>query len=269
MKKLFIGAAMMLSFVGFSQSKYFSFSAGYGLGFPGERSFEVDLDTNGEGTYSYKNRNMGGGVNATLSYGMQIGENLALDLALVYQNNLTSVITDQDYWPYGGKTTVSQSYSNSSFRFAPSLRFEAGKRNSVKPFVKVGPQIMMISSTYTYERKSDYDSFLSEEKYGLSFSVGALTSLGVEVEIAHNLMLFSSLDASLGYFSPSKSEIVTYEIRGEDRLDELSVYQKETLYVKERAIVNEQPEENKPRKNLKNKTDYSSIGLNVGVRFLL
>lgn len=92
MKKLFLYALLGVSCSAFSQSNYFSISVGYGLGIPGNQDFERDMDTNYEGTVRAKSISLGGGINANISYGIALSENLHLDLGLGYQNNLGSTI---------------------------------------------------------------------------------------------------------------------------------------------------------------------------------
>lgn len=275
MKKLFMSTLMLTSFVGFSQSNYFSVSVGYGLGVPGESAEEYETDTSYSGSASVKNLNMGGGINVAISYGVSLTDNLSLDLAIGYQNNLGSTFEDRRYDGQAGQGGIiwieevsTTTLNTSSFRFAPSLRFAAGD-GSIRPFAKVGPQIILAGLKRKSEVKSGSGSMLVEEKYSASVSIGALAAVGVEFEIADDLMFFAALNASLGYYAPNRSEIVTYEVNGQDILDQLDTRAKETKYEKEREFNTGQSDPDEPITRSKMRSDYSSIGLNFGLRFLL
>lgn len=276
MKKLFLYALLGVSCSVFSQSNYFSISVGYGLGIPGNQDFERDMDTNYEGTVRAKSISLGGGINANISYGIALSENLHLDLGLGYQNNLGSTIESTGYdMVYDGgsnyswqKYTSTDTYSSWSLRFTPSLRFQ-GDCEKFVPFAKIGPQLIMASMTNKYEEKGEY-SFMAEEKYGMSLSVGAAAALGVEIEVADNLMIFASVNANLGFYSPTSSKLVAYKVDGVDMLDQLEVADKETVYEKETDTEdwsNSDPDE--PSTALRMRADYSSVGLNFGVRLIL
>lgn len=275
MEKLCILAFVLMSSIGFSQN-YFTVSVGYGLGLPGESAQEYNLDTNYEGTARVKNLNLGGGINATVSYGIDINENLALDLELGYQNNLGASTESMSYDLQVGPgfTTIwveevtTNTIKTSSFRFAPSLRYAAAE-GQVRPFLKVGPQVVLANLKTQDESKSANRSQLIEEKFSTTFSVGAIASAGAELEVSENLLFFASLNASLAYYAPTYSEIVTNEVNGQDMLGQLPTSQIETQYYKELNDVNQPVNQNEPSKRLKTRVDYSSVGLSVGVRVLL
>ena len=275
MKKLFLPVLMLASFASFSQSNYFGVSVGYGFGVPGVSVEEYDTDTSFGGTASVKNLNIGGGINTAISYGILLAENLSLDLAIGYQNNLGSTYEERSYdgqASQGGVIWVEEvrtfTINTSSFRFAPSLRFAAGN-GSIRPFAKVGPQVILASMKTKDEMQSGSASMLTEEKFSISVSVGALAAVGVEFEIADNLMFFATFDASLGYYAPTKSEVVTYEIDGQDMLGQLDTRNKETEYEKERTFGVGQSDPDEPITRSRMRIDYSSLGLSVGIRMLL
>lgn len=269
MKKLFIGAAMAMSFVGLSQSKYFSISAGYGLGFPGNQDYEAEYEQNtaqGVSGYTYrsKNLNVGGGLNVNASYGLPLSQNLHLDLGASYQNNLGSKIEGTEP---GGKTV--DNYDSWSARFTPNLRFQ-GDCEKIVPFGQIGPQLSIASMTQTFERNSTGGSMLRETKYSTNLSVGAFAALGAEMEIADDLWLFATVSANVGYYSPTKSEIVAYEVNGVDMLDQLTVREREQEYEKEVTYLNTSvTNEDEPTKSLRRRVDYSAVSFNVGIRVVL
>lgn len=268
MKKLFIGAAIMLSFVGFSQSKYFSFSAGYGLGFPGNSEYESDYsgDPNGDMviTNRVRNINLGGGLNVNLAYGLPISKNLDLDLGVGYQNNLGSKIEGNDY-----SNEFTDTYNSWSTKFTPSLRFK-GDCDKIVPFAQIGPQLTLASVSQTFARESTiYGSALRETKNAPTLSVGAFAALGAEMEVSENVWFFATLSANLGYYSPRRSEVVVYEENGVDKLDQLTVREREREYEKEVTYTNTPVNDNEPSKSGRTRVDYSAVSVNVGIRVLL
>lgn len=268
MKKLFIGAAIMLSFVGFSQSKYFSFSAGYGLGFPGNSEYESDYsgDPNGDMviTNRVRNINLGGGLNVNLAYGLPISKNLDLDLGVGYQNNLGSKTEGNDY-----SNEFTDTYNSWSTKFIPSLRFR-GDCERIVPFAQIGPQLTLASVSQTFARSSSINgSLLKETKNAATLSVGAFAALGAEMEVSENIWFFATLAANVGYYSARKSEVVAYEENGVDMLDQLTVREREREYEKEVTYSNTPVNDNEPSKSGRTRVDYSAVSVNVGIRVVL
>lgn len=275
MKKLLLAAFLGASLYGYSQDNYFSVSVGYGLGLPGETAVESESDTNFTGTFRTKQVSFGGGINAQISYGIPVSENVHIDLALGYQNNLGSKREDVDYGinfdpnfnPIYEKNTTVTTYKTSSFRLAPTLRFMG--EGEVRPFAQVGPQFILASMKEVMELEAGSNTALSEEKYNMRFSVGATAAVGVEFAMADDLMFFTALNASLGFYSPTKSEVVTMEINGQDMLGQLDTREKETEYVKEIEMGGSGTGQDEPRQDLKSRYDYSAVGLKAGVRLIL
>jgi len=275
MKKLLLTAFLGSALVGYSQDSYFSVSVGYGLGLPGETGFEAQVDTGFGGTFSTKKLNFGGGINAQVSYGVPLSDNVHLDLALGYQNNLGSSLEDQDYIldfdpnfnPIYTKSMTTTTFKTSSFRFAPTVRFMG--EGDVRPFAQIGPQFLLASMTEVTEMEAGTNSSMMEEKYSMNLSVGATAAVGVEFEVADDLMFFAALNASLGFYSPTKSEVVTAEMNGQDVLDQWDTYDIETEYVNEIETGGTPPDPDEPSEGLRGRFDYSAVGMKVGVRLLL
>lgn len=276
MKKLFIGAAMAMSFVGLSQSKYFSISVGYGLGVPGLSTYESTGGGFGQGTDKVKHVNLGGGINASVSYGLSIFNNAHLDLGIGYQNNLGSSIEDTYYNmiinPGGIPAYEEEKYINtiktSSFRFTPSLRFYTGE-GTVRAFVKAGPQFILTNFKIENESQSSGNTSYMETKVSPTFQVGAASALGVEFELSENILLTASIDACLAYVSPNKSEVVVYEENGQNMLPFLTTSEKETEFKKELSDADYYGSPDQPSKELKQRVDFSQVGFNIGVRVIL
>ena len=268
MKKLLIGAAMIMSFAGFSQSRYFSFSAGYGLGFPGNSEYESDYsgDPNGDMviTNRVRNINLGGGLNVNLAYGLPISENLNLDLGLGYQNNFGSETEGSDY-----SNEFTNTYNSWSTKFTPSVRFQ-GDCDKIVPFGQIGPQLMLASVSQTFARKSTINgSALKETKNAPTLSVGAFAALGAEMEVSENVWFFATLSANLGYYSPRRSEVVAYEENGVDMLDQPTVREREREYEKEVTYTNTPVNVDEPSKGARTRVDDSAVSLNLGIRVVL
>ncbi len=275
MRKLFLFAVIGMSSMAFAQNSYFSLSAGYGLGFPGNQGAEADFDPGFNGTTRTKIVNLGGGLNINASYGLPLSQNLHFDIGLGYQNNLgsslKSTMFNQNIGPGGitfEEVTSTDSYNTWGVRLTPSLRFQGDCERFV-PFAQVGPQLNLASMTISSEEKSQTSSLLIEEKYSARLSVGAFAALGVETEIADNIMLFATLSANVGYYSPAKSEIITYQEDGQDVLPQLTTREKETEYVKEVKDNGNPPNPDEPNESLRVRADYSALGFNLGVRIIL
>ena len=272
MKKLFVVALVMSLFSAHSQHKYLSISGGYGLGIPGNEGVEVIEYTDGKRTETLKYLNFGGGLIIDVAYGTPLGKNAHFELAVGYQNNMGTTIENAYF--HEEPSSIGQmilmedilvrTINASSFRFAPGFRFLAGE-GSTRGFAKVAPQVSIIQVTGEYEYKSASDFLIATDEYSRETSIGFLAALGFEMDITERIVWFSSINASLGYYSPDSWELVEYEYSSKSARDKLPFTVHEIYFAEEIEVTGNSAS----KRMLKNRMDYSSVALNVGVRFLL
>jgi len=266
MKKHFFAALFLgLAFTSFAQDLYIKPYAGYGLGFNGEHSTIRETDSTHR-VFRGASLNHGAGVRGGLSVGVLFEDGLGLDFDLSYQNNLGQGVTSTIYDIK--ESLLLYSYS---IQFTPSLHFELD-RASVKPYLDVGPSLLYSSFQYTSKRSSSgYGGTERTAVYEGNFTMGATSNLGLEFELSRHIFLNTAVRYVMAYSSPSRSELILAKNDGEDVLDDIRTYQRETEYVNEIRVPNnfQSLDYDSPYRTLKRKFNYSSISLLVGLKFVI
>ncbi len=276
MKKLIVFTLLSASFFSNGQSKYISVSAGYGIGVPGNPAIEVTEYSNGLREETLKHVNFGGGLLVDVAYGVPVNKIACFELALGYQNNLGSTLESVYYSEERNSANQlietrdyeTRTINSSSFRFAPGFRFMAGE-GKTRGFVKVAPQVIVAKVSGTYEFDSDKRNIQSADEYSRSVSFGFLAGLGFESNISERIIFVSSINGNLGYYSPSEWNLVKYEYNGEDVLPQIPLSEKQTYYSKELDVNPNGQSSITASREFKTRMDYSSVSLNIGLRFLL
>ncbi len=276
MKKLIVLTLLLPVVYSNAQDSYLSLSGGYGIGMPGNDGVEIVEYSDGKRVETLKHVNFGSGLNVDLAHGSPLGKSAHFELAVGYQNNMGSTLENTYY--VEERNSANQlvekvensirTINSSSFRFAPGFRFMAGEGN-VRGFAKVAPQLIVAKVSSDFEFMSDDLNIVSAEEYSRAASFGFMAALGCERDISNKLVIFGSVNASLGYYSPNEWKLVKYEYNGEDVLDKIALRDKQTYYSKEIEGNGSGTNPEQATRQLKTRMDYSSIALNIGVRFLL
>lgn len=278
MKKLVFSAAFLCAtVVSFAQDLYIKPYLGYGVGYPGETNYEVTQDT-AEANYNHKAVQMGGGPRGGVSFGLLLDDGFGFDFDLSYQNNLGQEFTDvsesYEFDPMTGnfnQVTETDVYAVSSYsiRFTPSLHFELD-RDGIKPFIDLGPTFMYSAFDTEVEMESSFGDIVSVEEFSSRITMGASGNLGVEFEIADDIFLSTALRFTMAQTNPSKSEITTYTIDGEDQLKDWDTSDKEFIYEKDfTRDFSDSDDPDEPTVLPAQRLDYSSVALIAGVKILL
>ncbi len=276
MKKLIVLTLVSLAISIQAQDKYLSILGGYGIGVPGNKGVEIIEYSDGERTETVKYINFGSGLLVDVAYGSPIGKSAHFELGVGYQNNLGSTLESTFYTEHRNsanqlvemKETSIRTINASSFRFAPGLRFMAGE-GKTRGFAKVAPQLIIAQVTSTFEFNSENLHVLSEDEYSREASFGFVASLGFEHNVSNRVVMFSCISGSSGYYSPDEWKFVKYEYDGEDVLDKIPLRDKQTYFSKEIDENANSSNASQATRSLKTRMDYSSISLNIGIRFLL
>lgn len=276
MKKVLIAFILGVSFVSYSQNKYLSMSVGYGIGYPGNDGVEVVESVKGNQTQTLKHLNFGGGLNVEVTHGKPLNKNAHFEFSVGYQNNLGSSIHNTYYRSEinsaNQEVTVEDNsirtfYAN-SYRIATGFRFTAGEGNT-RAFVRMAPQLIYAKVKGEYFLESSLQEIESTDEYSWDLTLGFFGALGVEFNMNERMVFTSAIHLSFATYTPNEWEITMYEVDGRDVLSRIDLADKEVVFSKE---IDEEPSHTSvysPTRALKTRMDYSSIGLNVGVRFLL
>jgi hypothetical protein len=218
----------------------------------------------------------GAGINFNAAAGYKFSPFIGIDLNLSYlmgKEFSGNTVID----PANGTTfSINESAKSTGFFVAPAIMLMAGTEN-IRPYGLVGViagSVKMEEQTTLSTDNTDVQATYTvknETKGDLAF--GFRGGVGVDFNISDRFSIFvEGIFNSLTYYAKS-SEVVTANADGDDVLSDLTVRQRETVYVDEITITtingNEQVDDEKPLEELRSPRPLSSVGVNVGLKIKL
>jgi hypothetical protein len=248
---------------------YVQVHGGYGLATSGTGASE--RVTTGSGfstvtTETYKKVGYGQGINAGLTVGTAIADNIAVELTGNYfLGSKQKVATATNS---GGGSTKDE-YSLKMIHIIPSLVLKTNNKDGANLYAKFGPSIGVGGKfKQVNTRVSGANTIEEISQFSKGVSIGIQSAIGIDFPISDQLSFVAEFNFRNQNFSPKKGEITSYTQNGVDRLKNVypDVIDREFDFVKE-IKSNTIPDPNKPDQALKSYTSLSSAGLNIGVRF--
>lgn len=277
MKKLILTTLGIVLFSSFATSQvYLRTGLGYALPLAtesiGEETLESDVFNGNTNTSSSTTKNVnasyGAGFTFNIGAGYMFSEYLGIDVDISYlvgrKHETSNVYTYQDNNISGKEESISTTRSNGIF-IAPSLVITSGGAHA--PYGRFGiitgsPKIMEDNSYY-YDLDGTTTSS-NEAKYKGGLAMGFQGAAGMNWTIADNIKLYTELNFISMSYSPKKRTLTEYINNGQDNLGQLSVYAKETEYVK--TIDNTgRIDTTQPRQELRDSKPFSSASFQVGI----
>lgn len=202
--------------------------------------------------------NYGKGLTGNLALGYMFSPNIGAELGFGYltgrETEVQSVFNNR---------VENNLYSSRMFLLTPALVISAGKEG-LNPYAKFG--LIAAKGKVVHEMSLSQNGILEVETHQTGgWGLGLQAALGLEFGLTEQLGFFTELNMNNLSYSPEKAEIVAYRYNGADYLPTLSVRARETTYVD--TYNTEQTASGAPRAELKENLPFSSIGLQVGVKF--
>lgn len=279
MKKIVLLASVLLAgFTVKAQGFYGELNVGYGIGMPSSTlgtDTYMDLNT-GSGSYTKAiHGTLGGGLNLTLAPGYMITEHIGVELGLNYfmgAKTLVSSTTTSNSGVYD-KTTA---HSN-QFRLLPSVVFNTGGEK-LFGFAKAGLVIPVAGSTKGVREASNATPLgvvetNVETKTAGNVTVGFRGSVGIGYKITDMISLSLEVSHTSLTIKPKSRTIESYTVGGQDVLGLVATYDKETTYVDELNTssnnddINPNYSTSSAKEEIGQKTNFSQLGLALGVKF--
>lgn len=258
-----------------AQKIYLTIGSGYGIGMgslaANEYTYEQKSSGNVLESTKFVDLTLGKGINIGGSVGYVFNKNIGVELGASYLiGGSTSFSHSYSYPTY--TDDFSYKVSSNMFKINPALVISAGFE-VLNPYLKlgliVGKGSMNTEIGRTYKSLNYNASIILHEivKDKGGFAIGYNTAIGLSYNMGDHFAVFGELNMVNLSYTPTKGEIVSYTIDGEDKLSELKTNEKEYEYVDSytyNSSVNEST--STPSKQLKNRLSFGSIGLNLGVR---
>ena len=284
----FLATLVAVVVCGFSQAQSFKISVGYGIpwisqpiGTNSETAYTVTMHPQGgtsehhvSRTSDQVNASYGAGFNASGAYTYKLAEHIALELGLTYAMGKKYSI-ESSY-----KTSLDdivQSTSNEretsqsrAWLFTPALKFMTHKR-VFTPYFSLGPVLGKINFRRSLAKTSDDSGITASEYRNTKFmggiALGLRGAVGASVTINKKLSWFTEINFTGMNYYAKKSEITSYIVNGEDKIQTLSQQVRNVQYVNKVSTDTSHANDvaTGPGKSLRFPLAMSAISLNLGV----
>lgn len=268
-KSILLGVLGVLSFSGFSQDRmYVSFNTGYALATTKD-AIGITSNTYSNGDFKTANiyGSFGVGIPFTLRGGMKINDNLAAELGASYLLGST-VTTEEITAPSSASKTK---VKTTQIRVLPSLVF-SGKNEALHFYgrcglvLPVGGKSKLEKVTTGPDIGGNTTETIFKEEQTNKFSIGYFGAVGVSVKVADNMQAFCEVE-HVSLNAKQKTKILTeFSVNGADQLGTLAIQQKEIVYIDE-ITSSENTKIDEPLKMRPEAINFSSVGLNFGIKF--
>ncbi|NOT76425.1 MAG: hypothetical protein HOP08_15970 [Cyclobacteriaceae bacterium] len=262
-----------------------SLRLGVGYGFPLTRTFVGTTTVFGfNGSYgdaiftSY-----GAGFNVNAGFTKRFKSNIGLDLEFqalfgkkidigYHADNVNDGVLPYNYYEDNPRSTYANAIyiTPSVVFFVPVSKFEV--------YGKLGVVASISSTTYDeqFRTKTPYDNSNPTTSTGTKsettgkFSLGFRSAIGIMIPMSQRISIFGEVSLTALNFIPDKKVITASTVNGSSNMSSLTVYQRETVFVKGATINLLVPiDQTKPSITGESRSSMSSVALQAGVSFKL
>lgn len=263
-------AITLLSINAFAQSFYVKLNGGYNWGIA---SNVIASNSNQVGTvnsYEKVNLSFGKGINIGGAFGYMFNKNIGAELGINYLIGGTTETSSKSS-SFNSSSNNTYNYSSTLLNFIPSIIITPGFEK-INPYAKIGMSLGIATMSNKNENSSTSGSTTNTTNQTSiasgGLAIGLVSALGATYEINKNISVFGELNISTLSYSPTKSEITEYKQNGVDNLSTLKTRDKVTEYSDSYSTDSSSPTDvNNPRKSMSINIPFSSLGVNIGVKY--
>ncbi len=261
----------------FSQGFFTEISGGYSYMLApqeiGTNESTIDTDTENKEEYESVKGSYGQGTNFGLKLGYMINSNFGFDLNTSYLISSKFESSDSYKYTYDWGENVEGSTDRldqaKMLRFNPSFIMSMGNEK-ISPFTKIGVVFGIGSVEQNFESSGSDGVYKYTRLLNGGLSIGASAEIGLKLKLTEKLSFVGAVNFLAMNYAPKKGEYTSVTYNGMDMLDLLQTSDKEVEFVDGYSVSNSDPDNsNQPSKELKMYMPFSSVGLNVGIRFSL
>lgn len=282
MKKIFYTGVLAASIFFLNDVKaqgfYTDVNIGYGWGL-GESNLGMKTydDFGGDGdTQEAIYGTLGGGLNIGIAPGYMINEYIGIELGVNYFVGEKKVISDYS-------TSLADRYAKTTansnqLRVLPSIFLRTGG-DKFYAYAKSSLVIPLVGSTVGVVEESKIDGMTNKailERTSTttngSFTVGFRGALGMGYQITEKIGLNLEVAYTSLSIKPKNRTVDSYTINGNEMIEGFSPYIKDITYVDELNANSNNSSNNpnfdfdKPKEELATKTNFSQLGVSLGVK---
>jgi hypothetical protein len=267
---------LFISMNGFAQHAFFQIGGGYS--FPtstGQAGEITTIGTNGNPT-NIKNADseMGGGIPVTVRAGYMINNYVGADIGFNYlignKTSHTRISANDQVVNITGETRQA--------RLNPAIVFSTNRDLDLSAYSRLGlvlPLGGVTTMRYDVPASSTHNraNTIQTEEIRGRFGVGYSGTLGAQYRIYERMYLFAEVEAIHLAVRRTSSQVTFFSLNGNDALNQLNRYERETNYVNELTSTSNNPRtnsnvnDNLPSDQLTSTTFFNSVGMNFGIKY--
>lgn len=250
----------------FGQGAYVSVNGGYGFAWNaqdlGELEFYKEASTANSTTLERVPVSLGQGFNFGGAFGYMFNDNIGAQIDVSYLIGKEHSVSGT--WP---DARYEYKLSSQMWRFTPAIIITPGF-DRFNPYGKIGLSVGVGHVIEDMEIIDDMDVIKGKARLDGGVSFGLNTAFGVDYILNENFTLFSQVTLYSMTYAPEKGELTEISLNGADILHQLTTNEKEIEYVDKYTYSHTSPEpDSAPSKELKHNLPFSSLGVNIGLRF--
>ena len=213
---------------------------------------------------------LGNGFNGSLNVGYWFCKYAAAELGV---SEFLGLPTQGDSVVYliGASRAIAK-VRGSMLSVIPAIVISAGLEK-INPYARFGLQIGVLPymvSKYSQDNSSTNPPMskkIYNDYYG-GIALGYTAAGGVTFKFTDLISFYVEIQFAHSTWSPNHSQVVKYTVNGEDRLSELTTWQKQADFVWEKN-VNGTVDITQPRQELRTTYPFSTASINLGLKFRL
>lgn len=258
----------------FGQGLFLELNGGYGLSISSNEIAYNSTVNNGatgsSGSDEVVRGSYGAGMNFGLNIGYMFNSNIGfgLNASMLIGQKFESTYT---YSSPGYASSSTTTYQGKMTRITPNIILSVGE-GKIKPYARLGIALGIGNTITIHDEYSntDGDSEIFTFQYDQGLAFGTYGEFGLNIGFTDKLSLNVALNGYNMSWAPKHGILTEYKSNGLDMLPFLTTSDKEFEFVdnltyNSGAVYNE----SQPSQNLKSYNPFSSLGLNIGIRYSL
>lgn len=249
-------------------------TAGGGYGFSANKQllgWDYKADANSE-TYTGAYGTYGKGMQLSVNFGYMLCEWGGIEIGYSFLHPLNTQVLVLNYDDQSDSvftTSGTDEYGLQMHRIIIGGRFCFGE-NNFKPYMRGGLVLGMGGNFSHGDYRTSQSPFgsttvnqFTEYTGGIAF--GYTAGLGAHYNFSDMVGVYFEASYVGQNWAPERSEITRYDIDGVDQLPNMTVRDKETVYLEELTFTSSPPNDGAPDEDIKWYLPLSTVGINFGV----
>jgi len=276
----------ILHLSGFAQKIYFKGQVGYDFGFLKTQTnlTSENITTTNDSIFqtnsyqSYQN-SYASGLTFNIGLGFMFTDYLGIELTGFYtscrQQKFESQFKMKDELGYNVSGNYHYILKGTYYGLKPSLNFTLPGKD-FRPYARIGAilgitKLQEKMDLYVFTDSPNYLPWAGMEYtlvYKSKFTAGVNFCLGLEYKFLKRFWLFAEVEGNVLYYLPASATFTSYIVNQQDITGTLSVHDREFQFVSNYSD-NDNLSAGEPTKTLPVRYSFSSIGVNLGLKFTL